>query len=218
MSEAEKQLDPESATDGAEGNVQVDQTTPVESEDEGQSPEEKRYALLQSLVQRETYIDRLDGEEMARAYSLYDRSPEKIVDALVGSFQNYCRKCIREVAIMKVKNELALMKIDEAEGYKVVVVDKAYGEIKDDPALEQLLMMMLFKNRFWTWSYTGLKEIFNELREQPGHQLNSFFNLRFHKMKDEKKFQKVGDLVTFDVTVIVNEFKARIIKKDCTIF
>lgn len=218
MAEEDKPSNSESSKTGSAEKAQENLSIPLEEDETPQSPEEKRFELLRSIVHKETFIDPLDGDEMATAYSQYDRDPEKITDALIVSFQSYCRKCIREAALIKVKNELPLMKLEEAENYKVVTINMAYEEIKNDSGLEQLLMMMLFKNRFWTWSHTGLKEIFNELREQPGNKLNSFFNLRFHKLKGAKNFNNVGELVIYDVTVIINNFKARILKKDCTIF
>ena len=183
-----------------------------------QDSEQKRHALVSEILQRETFIDPLNGDEMVRAYTTYENEPQNIVDALVANLQMYCRKCIRETALIKVKDELALMSLEDAESFKTVTIEKAYKIIQEDPALEQLLMLTLFKTRFWAWSRTGLKDIFNELREQPGNKLNSYFNSRFQKLKNEKSFKKVGDLVNHDATIIVNQFKAKILKKESSIF
>lgn len=178
----------------------------------------ERYQLIQDIINKETFIDPLSGEEIARAYAAYDRNPEKIIKVLIVSFQSYCRKCIRETALVRVKNELNLMLMEEAEQFKAKTVQELFATIQEDQAMEQLLMMLIFKNRFWNWLRFGLKDIFMEQRTQPGNKLNSYFNYRFHKLKSKKGFKKISDLVISDIADIVNRFKAEIMKKNVRIF
>jgi len=187
-------------------------------EEAPKSIEQERSEFIRDILGKETFIAPLNGDEIASAYSAYESNPQKIIDVLTVSFQGYCRKCIKEIALMRVKNELSIMLIEEAEAFTSKVVDELNKKVQKDPALEHLLMMMLFKSRFWSWVRFGLKDIFKEQREMPGNKLNTYFNHRFHKMKGERKFRKVGDLIIYDIVEIVNHFKTHILKKDSRIF
>jgi len=180
--------------------------------------QEARYALVNTILSKETFIDPLDAEQVTRAYALYERSPLKIVEVLISSFQQYCRKCIREAALLEVKNEISQATIEEAEKIRTSVIEAGYQRIKNDAIVEQLLVMLLFKNKYWEWVRYGLKDIFAEQRMQPGHEINSILNTRFYKLKKEKKMKTVGDLVISDITEIVNAFKGQIMEKKVRLF
>lgn len=194
----------------------ADPTPP--SEESPHIAQEKRYQLVSQLMGKETFIDPLNAEEVTKAYGVLERSPDKIIQVLMESFRQYCRKCIRETAYLDVKNEISNATTEEADLLKQRVVDEWYQKVKDDPALEQLLMMLLFKNYYWDWVRFGLKDIFSEQRMQPGHEINSFLNARFHKLKATKTMKTVGDLVISDVTEIVNMFKGAIMQKKVKLF
>lgn len=180
--------------------------------------QDKRYELVNQVLSKETFIDPLNAEEVTKAYSVYERSPEKIINVMVESFKQYCRKCIRETAYLEVKNELSQATIDEADSLRRQVVDVWNQKVMDDPILEQLLVMLLFKNHYWEWVRFGLKDIFSAQRMQPGHEINSYLNARFHKLKQKKAMKTVGDLVMSDITEIVNTFKGAIMQKKIKLF
>lgn len=177
-----------------------------------------RYGLVQKIMSKETFIDPLNADQVTKAYSVYGANPQKVVDVVIEKFRTYCRKCIREAALIEVKNELSNATINEAERLKDQVVNDMFSKIKDDEVLQQLIVMLIFKNRFWEWIRFGLKEILNEQRSQPGHEINNVLNKRFHMLKKEKSIKIVGDLVVMDVTEIVNNFKREIMKKSIAIF
>jgi hypothetical protein len=188
------------------------------SPENSQDAQEKRYQLVSQLLGKETFVDPLNAEEVTKAYGVLERSPDKIIYVLMESFKQYCRKCIRETAFMEVKNEISQATLEEADLLKERVVDEWNQKVKDDPALEQLLLMLLFKNYYWEWVRFGLKDIFSEQRMQPGHEINSYLNARFHKLKATKIMKTVGDLVISDVTEIVNTFKGEIMQKKIKLF
>ncbi len=194
----------------------TDQTPPAE--ENPREVQEKRYELVNQILGKETFIDPLNAEEVTKAYSVYERSPEKIINVMVESFKQYCRKCIRETAYLEVKNELSQATIDEADRLRRDVVENWYKKIKDDSVLEQLLVMLMFKNQYWEWVRFGLKDIFSAQRMQPGHEINSYLNARFHKLKQKKAMKTVGDLVVSDITEIVNTFKGAIMQKKIKLF
>ncbi|MFH2132106.1 MAG: hypothetical protein ABIK68_17145 [bacterium] len=180
--------------------------------------QEKRYKLVTQVLGKETFIDPLNAEEVSKAYAVFERSPDKIIHVLVESFKQYCRKCLRETGFLEVKNELSHATMEEAETLRQKVIDEWYQKVKDDPVLEQLLVMLMFKNHFWEWVRIGLKDIFSAQRMQPGHEINSYLNTRFHKVKKQKNMKTVGDLVMSDITEIVNTFKGEIMKKNVRLF
>ncbi len=198
----------ESATNSEQNNQEK---TPQEIQKE-------RYDLVKTVVRKETFIDPLDAEQMSKSYALYEKNPLKIVEVLAQEFTRYCRKCIRETALLEVKNELSYLLIEEAEELRSVTIEKWYEKIKSDPALEQLLVMLIFKNYYWEWTRFGLKEIFTAQRMEPGHEINTYLNARYHKLKQQKKFQKVGDLVNQDIIEIVNNFKGMVMEKKIKLF
>lgn len=183
-----------------------------------QEKQEKRYELVNQVLGKETFIDPLNPEEVTKAYSVYERSADKIISVLIEHFKQYCRKCVRETAFLDVKNELAQATIEEADELRRKVVEIWYQKIKDDPVLEQLLVMLIFKNHYWEWVRFGLKDIFAAQRMQPGHEINSYLNARFHKLKQKKAMKTVGDLVMSDITEIVNTFKGAIMQKKVKLF
>ncbi len=178
----------------------------------------ERYKLVQKIMSKETFIEPLDADQVTRAYSVYGANQQKIVDVVVDKFKFYCRKCIKEAALIEVKNEISHATINEAEKLKDTVVNDLFEKVKNDSTLEQLIVMLVFKNRFWEWIRFGLKEILNEQRSQPGHEINNVLNKRFHMIKNEKGIKIVGDLVVADVTEIVNNFKKEIMKKSVKLF
>jgi len=188
-----------------------DQTT--EDEKEKELTNEDRYQLVSNIISRDIFIDPLDAEQITKAYSIYERNPQKIIEVLIQSFRQYCRKCIRESAVIDVKDEVSQMPLNEAEALKTKVTEGLFKKVKKDKAIEQLLIMMIFKNQYWEWVRFGLKDIFSSQRMQPGHEINSYLNARFHRLKDEKKYKVVRDLVLADVTDIVNRFKGELMEK-----
>lgn len=192
----------------------VDEATP----ENGDEIQEKRYNLVQKIMSKETFIDPLNAEQVTRAYAAYGSKPLKIVDVVVDKFRTYCRKCIKEAALLEVKNEISHSTVHDAEHLKSRVVEEMNQKIKADGVLEQLIIMLIFKNRFWEWIRFGLKEILNEQRSQPGHEINNVLNRRFHLVKKEKNLKIVGDLVMMDVTDIVNRFKSEVMKKSVKLF
>ena len=225
---------------------QVAKSKDTNADSESLSPEQvkaKRYELLNRIISRETFIDPMVSEEITKAYSVYEKDPSKILKVVVFNFLQYCRKCIREAALVEHKNELSHATFDEAEQIRTDVTDKFNPKFpaimdnfnmsvpfisrfdmvwcmtdKNDPELEQLLLMLIFKNTFWNWVRFGLKDIFNEQRRQPGHPINNYLNTRFYKLKTKKNFRIVGDLVMADITEIVNAFKHEVMQKKIKIF
>lgn len=195
----------------AESTTTTEKLSPAEAQ-------QRRYELVNQVLGKETFIDPLSAEEVTKAYSVYERSPDKIITVMVESFKQYCRKCIRETAYLEVKNELSQGTVEEADQLRREVVDNWYQKIKDDAALEQLLVMLLFKNHYWEWVRFGLKDIFTAQRMQPGHEINGLLNTRFHKLKQNKAMKTVGDLVMSDITEIVNTFKSEIMQKKVKLF
>ncbi len=178
----------------------------------------ERYDLVQKVMGKETFIDPLDADQVTRAYSVFEKNPQKIVEEVTEKFKFYCRKCIKEIALIEHKNEISNASITEAEKLRSTVVNEIFDKVKDDPILEQLLVMLIFKNKFWEWIRYGLKEILNEQRSQPGHEINNVLNTRFHILKKTKNIKMVGDLVVSDVTEIVNNFKNEVMKKNVKLF
>ena len=190
-------------------------------EEGGESQEltnEDRYQLVSKIIGREIFIDPLDAEQITKAYSIYERNPQKIIEVLIESFRQYCRKCIRESAIIDVKDEISQLPQADADKLKAKVTQDQFTKIENDKAIEQLLIMMIFKNQYWEWVRFGLKDIFSSQRMQPGHEINSYLNARFHKLKNEKKYKVVRDLVLADVTDIVNRFKGELMEKKIKLF
>ena len=177
-----------------------------------------RYALVQKIMGKETFIDPLDAEQVTRAYAVYGTNQQKIIDVIIDKLKVYSRKCIREAALLEVKNEISNATVMEAEKLKDTVVNDMFAKIKSDQVLEQLILMLIFKNRFWEWIRYGLKEILNDQRSQPGHEINNVLNRRFHTIKKDKNIKTVGDLVVMDVTEIVNCFKREVMKKSVSLF
>lgn len=197
-----------------ESNTAVDEDKPL-------SPEERkreRYELVNKIIGKETFVDPLVSEEITIAYSVYEKDPSKILKTVITSFQQYCRKCIREAALIEHKNEISNATIAEAEKLKRQITDDMFEKVKQDPELEQLLLMLTFKNTYWNWLRYGLKDIFTEQRTQPGHPINNYLNTRFHRLKDKKGFKIIGDLVMADVTDIVNSFKNEVVARKIKIF
>ncbi len=201
-----------------ETDYEETQAEETESEKAEEETHAHRYRLAQKIMGKETFIEPLNADQVTRAYSVYGSNQQKIVGVVIEKFRLYCRKCIREAALLDVKNELSQATINEAGALKNKVIDEMYEIIKKDQILEQLIVMLVFKNRFWDWIRYGLKEILNEQRSQPGHEINNFLNTRFHTLKKEKNIKVVGDLVVMDVTDIVNNFKKEIMKKSVKIF
>ena len=192
-----------------------------EEKSEEKTPQEiqtERYELVKTIVGKETFIDPLDADQMTRSYGIFENNPDKIVEVLAQSFTQYCRKCIREAALLEVKNELSYLSFEEAEKLGSSTVESWYEKVRNDPALEQLLVMLIFKTYYWEWTRFGLKEIFTAQRMQPGHEINSYLNARFHKLKQQKKFRNVGDLVNLDITEIINSFKGLVMGKKIKLF
>lgn len=193
--------------------------TPKEAagQEPGLTPEE-RHQLVEEVVSRDIFIDPLIGEDIIKAYRVYHEEPNRIVQVLVASFQSYCRKCIQEAGIVRVKNELSRMLADEAEQKRAEVAEEMFKKVKSDLGLERLIMMLIFKNRYWQWVRFGLKDIFTEQRMMPGNPLNNYLNTRFHLLKEKRDFHTVADLVAFDLTDIVNHFKSEVMKPETRIF
>ncbi|MBT4288972.1 MAG: hypothetical protein HOD92_16725 [Deltaproteobacteria bacterium] len=196
-------------------------TETIEASENNQTPEDKkqeRYDLINRIIGKETFVDPLISEEITKAYSVYESDQGKILRAVVTSFQQYCRKCIREAALIEHKNDISQATTEEAETLKAEITELVFKKVKNDTELEQLLLMLIFKNTYWNWVRYGLKDIFTEQRTQPGHPINNYLNARFHKLKTEKGFKIIGDLVTADVTDIVNSFKNAVVAKKIKIF
>ncbi|MDT8447726.1 MAG: hypothetical protein RRB13_12625 [bacterium] len=217
----------------AEHLLKSEDETPKEEVPEEKSPEEKleenikaaepssadeRVELIREIMSKETFIDPLNPEEITKAYAQYDKNPQKMTDVLLASFQAYCRKSVRETALLRIKNEVAMLPFEEAEQLKRQAVQELSQRIQGDTDMERLLAMLLFKNHFWNWLRYGLKDIFADQRRQPGHQINNYLNIRFHKLKERKHFHTVADLVAHDLTEIVNHFKSDVMKKKVRIF
>ena len=81
-------------------------------------------------------------------------------------------------------------------------------------------MNSLYQNTKLYSSFVGdrVKDIFNRQRSQPGHEINSYLNHRFHKLKKKHDFKIVADLVQYDIVTIVNNFKGEVIQKKIKIF
>ncbi|MBU3918282.1 hypothetical protein KKA14_22345 [bacterium] len=192
--------------------------TASESTKSGEEIQAERYSIVQKVMAKETFIDPLDADLVTRAYSMFEKNPQKIVEEVTEKFKFYCRKCIKEIALIDHKNEISNASTSEAEKLKSSVVNEIYGKVKADPVLEQLLIMLIFKNKFWEWIRYGLKEVLNEQRMQPGHEINTVLNTRFHILKKTKNIKMVGDLIVSDVTEIVNSFKNEVMKKNVKLF
>jgi hypothetical protein len=180
--------------------------------------QDERYATVNTILSKETFIDPLDPEQVTRSYAVYEKSPLKVVDVLIQHFRQYCRKCVREVGLLMVKNEVSQATLEEASRIRAQAIEEWNRKIMDDPILEQLLVMLLFKNKYWEWVRFGLKDIFTQQRSQPGHEINGILNVRFHRQKKAKGMKTVGDLVTSDITEIVNLFKGQIMEKRVRLF
>jgi len=207
----------EEIKDSAEISVDEKLDAAIQAKEQNETIDE-RTELLREVLAKETFIDPLNPELITKAYAQYDKNPQKMLEVLIIAFQNYCRKSIREAAILRIKNKVAVLPYDEAEHLKREAVEELSKRIKAEPDLERLLVMLLFKNHFWTWLRFGLKDIFAEQRRQPGHTINNYLNIRFHKLKSKKRFHTVADLVSYDLTEIVNSFKAAVLQKDIRIF
>ena len=196
-------------------------TETIETSESSQTPDEKkqaRYDLINKIIGKETFVDPLISEEITKAYSVYENDQGRILRTVITSFQQYCRKCIREAALVEHKNDISHATTAEAEKLKADITDVIFKKVKNDPELEQLLVMLTFKNTYWNWVRYGLKDIFTEQRTQPGHPINNYLNVRFHKLKTQKGFKIIGDLVTADVSDIVNSFKNAVVAKKIKIF
>ena len=211
MSENAAKLNPSNTADAGEPKEE----TPAQKE---ARLHQERFEVVNEIIGRETFIEPLDGDRVAKAYSVYHRNPEKIIKFLMDSFKEHCRKCIRETILQKHKDELNLLTLEAAEQLRLKLIDMYYKKIESDPVLEHLLVMLVFKKSYWNWIRFGLKEIFNEQRTQPGNVINTYFNTRFHKLKDKHGFRMVGDLVQFDTIQIVNSFKNEVLKKGVRLF
>jgi len=205
----------EKTTDAGSVDEKIEQA--LEAKEQSEQVDD-RVLLLRELMGKETFIDPLNPDVITKAYAQYDKTPERMIQVLIDAFQGYCRKVIRETAVMRIKDETALLPYEEAEAQKREAVQSLSQRVQSEPELERLLVMLLFKNHFWTWLRFGLKDIFNDQRRQPGHSINNYLNIRFHKFKGAKKFHTVADLVAFDLTEIVNSFKAEVLKKNVRIF
>lgn len=193
----------------------------IKNSENNQPPADKnqdRYDLINKIIGKETFVDPLISEEITKAYSVYETDPDKILRVVVTSYQQYCRKCIREAGLIEHKNDISHATLVEAEKLKSDITDAIFKKVKNDLELEQLLLMLIFKNTYWNWVRYGLKDIFTEQRTQPGHPINTYLNARFHKLKTKKGFKIIGDLVTADVTDIVNSFKNAVVSKKIRIF
>jgi len=201
----------------AEGSVDEKIAQALE-EKEKNSQVDERVLLLREFMSKETFIDPLNPDHITKAYAQYDKNPGRMIQVLIDAFQGYCRKVVRETAVQRVKNESALLPYEEAENLKRTAVQELSQRVQSEVELEQLLAMLLFKNHFWAWLRFGLKDIFNDQRKQPGHSINTYLNIRFHKFKASRKFHTVADLVAYDLTEIVNSFKSTVLKNKVKIF
>ncbi len=186
-------------------------SAPVEAAiNESGMTDEQRKTLIREIMAKETFIDPLDPEAIVKAYSVYDTDPSRIMKALVQSFQSYCRKCIREVALLRVKNDVAKAVSGEAEKIRNAAMEALTEQVRKDQQVDAILIRLIFKTVYWNWLLYGLKDIFNEQRRQPGNMINNQLNKRFHRLKEENNFQTVADLVLHDLTEIVNAFKSEL--------
>ncbi len=191
---------------------------PPAPQEDVERKKQERYELVSKILGKETFIDPLVPENITKAYAVYEKDPTKVIEVVTASFQSHCRKCIRESALIEIKNEISHSTIEEAERLKSKATAAVFDKIKSDPDLEQLLMMLIFKNQYWHWVRYGLRDIFTEQRTQPGHMINTYLNARFHRLKKKKGYRIIGDLVLSDITEIVNSFKNAVIKKRVRIF
>ena len=139
------------------------ENAPIESDalqKEKEQKKQERYELISSILGKETFIDPLVPDEISKAYSVYEKDPMKILKVVTASFQSHCRKCIREAALIKRKNEISNSTIEKAEKIKNEATTAIFNKIKGDSELEQLLMMLIFKNQYWNWVRYGLKDIY----------------------------------------------------------
>jgi hypothetical protein len=193
----------------------------IKNSENNQPPADKnqeRYDLINRIIGKETFVDPLISEEITKSYSVYETDPNKILRVVITSFQQYCRKCISEAGLIERKNDISHATMAEAEKLKSDITDAIFKKVKNDSELEQLLVMLIFKNTYWNWVRYGLKDIFAEQRTQPGHPINNYLNARFHNLKVKKGFKIIGDLVTADITDIVNSFKNAVVAKKIKIF
>ena len=189
---------------------------PAKTSASTQSPSDKkqeRFELINLILGKETFIDPLIPETITKAYAFFESDPSKMLIVMTGSFQAHCRKCIREAALIEKKNEISIATLDEAEHLKTELAERLYRRIKADVELEQLLMLLIFKNSYWNWLRHGLKDIFIEQRNLPGNSLNTDLNSRFHKLKATKGYRVIGDLLSADIVEIVNRFKNEVVGK-----
>ena len=191
---------------------------PADSSEETEHKKRERYELINRVLGRETFIDPLMPDKITEAYSLFEKDPSKILQVVTANFQSHCRKCIRETALIAYKNEISNATFEKAENIRNTVIEKMFDKVKADSELEQLLLMLIFKNQYWKWVWRGLKEIFTEQRTLPGNPLNTHLNYRFHKLKKAKGYRIIGDLLHADITEIVNNFKNAVIKRKIRIF
>ncbi|MDX2471492.1 MAG: hypothetical protein QNL04_13040 [SAR324 cluster bacterium] len=213
-SEENKKAETAAEGDTAEGEPPL----PSESGPKTQLTDQEKEALMKEILSKETFIDPLDPELIVKAYSVYDTDPNKVIKALITSFQSYCKKAIREAAILRKKNHIAIATSEEAEQIRITAVKEINDSIAGDLSFERTLMKLIFKITYWNWLLFGLKDIFKEQRKLPGNPINNQLNIRFHKLKAEKGFKTVADLVIYDITDILNHFKAEITSKNLSIF
>ncbi len=207
---------PEKSEEGESETNESD--TPAATGSKTPLTDPEKEALMKEILSKETFIDPLDPELIVKAYSVYDSDPKKVINALISSFQSYCKKAIREAAILRKKNHIAIATSDEAEQIRISAVKEINDSIAGDLSFERTLMKLIFKITYWNWLLFGLKDIFKEQRKLPGNPINNQLNIRFHKLKEEKGFKTVADLVIFDITDILNHFKAEITSKNISIF
>lgn len=186
--------------------------------EESSQEEGDKFELVKSILQGDSYIDPLNPDEITRAYAAFDRNPQKMVHVLVNHFQSHCRKVIRNSALIEHKNEISNSLQDEADVLRQEVTQKIFDKVKKDPQAEQLLKMLIFKNSFWKWIRFGLKEIFEQQRSEPGHELNKHVHTRYQLLKKRLNLKHVGEVVAFDIVEIINLFKQEMLKKETKIF
>jgi len=205
---ADEQQNPESSkiepADESEAS-----TSPAATPPTGLSDIE-RQTLIREIMDKETYIDPLDPHEISLAYSSYDQSKEKIAVVLIRSFQEYCLKCLRETIEIRLKNDVIKVTQDEAEQLYKKEMDSLCMKIKEDHELEIKIMLLIFKNHYWNWLLFALKDIFNEQRQETGNPINNQLNSRFQHLKGENGFRTVAELLHYDLTEIINHFKAQV--------
>ena len=177
-----------------------------------------KFELVQSILQGESFVDPLNPDDITRGYAAYDRDPQKIIGVVVSHFQGYCRKIIRNSAFIEHKNEIANCLHDEVDELRQRVSQEMFDKVKNDDQTELLLKMLIFKNLFWKWIRSGLKDVFDQQRAQPGHELNKYVNLRYQRRKNDLNLMNVGELVNFDIVEIINLCKQEILRKETKIF